>query len=213
MSNPQPGIPYAARVEIYQECGPRQIDRTFPVVLNGFLTEGEWQEFCNELDAKLLVVHHYTLTFLFLVTIGAATASAVSNDPLLFLYFMVPGLVFVMFTSACVQCATAHGLQQICERWTQRSVGRLSFHQRGSLQSQRETPHIEIYILPSLSRGGDYDCKNKYGTSSYQPPTAVVAADSSTQETQQRLQALETLRPILTDQEYQSKRADILAMV
>ena len=140
-----------------------------------------------------------------LVLVAAAMASVLSYYPMeTFVFVLIPGIFVVAMFSACIHCATDHGLQDICETWTHRLQGRLSFHQRGSLHRRRETPFIEIYILPSATSSPQ--C--------YQPPNALVfVPPPSSHVVEQRLQALETLRPLLTDYEYQDKRADIIAMV
>ena len=192
------GVPYnyaVVRVEIHHDgyyfWKQRHVDRTFPDVFlagddNLMTEEGTWQDFCNQVDAKLMVVHHLTRVATALILVTATAVSICFRNPLLFLQIFILGLMMLAWTTACVQsCVTAHGLHEVCARFTKRSQGRLRFEFRGNLhrRSRPEMLYIEIYILqPVLSRTTtDYleEKKKNYHVTTplspppYQPPLAV----------------------------------------
>lgn len=67
-----------ARVEIIRTCCHLEVDRTYPMALDGHLSEPEWDAFCNDIQRKLHFIN---------IAVPLAVVSGLSVFLYLFIFY------------------------------------------------------------------------------------------------------------------------------
>ena len=196
------------RVEIVHICCRLEIDRTFPATLEGRLSPSEWHEFCRDIQ-----MHLDRLSWkgpVAVVTIIGTAALCLFLDLVWTVgdvWLLVP-LLTLAVVLLLLGCPSSRDLTDVCQKWSQRYETKLSFHLRGSFR-YRDPAHIEIYDMTSRGRWTSPSQAPGFGKSGYAPPTLPVEIN----EIGQRLQRLDALKDMITEDEYKAKRAEILNLV
>lgn len=173
-------------------CGGFEIDRTRPAILQNYMSDTVWTKFCDDIDGKFGIISKATNWFLAgfcSVFVFAFIAFAFGGG---YLFSLVGVGVVAMFASCfCLakkqkQFETA--MAEFIDETNRNYQGRVSFH------------------FHNVSAGiGD----------SYQIDVSINAsgASSAPKDTATRLQDLENMKHLLSNQEYEDKRRDILSDV
>uniref|UniRef100_A0A7S3L5X5 Uncharacterized protein n=1 Tax=Amphora coffeiformis TaxID=265554 RepID=A0A7S3L5X5_9STRA len=226
-----------------------KLDRTMPVSLQPYMNPSEWARLAQDMDrATALALRVQTLIPLAMLTWFVISAIVMfssfynadmdSSGPPIGPFVVVPilfavlvgGIVLVSrITADKVQTAT----NNICQRYTQRHAGILSFHIKEDVYMVPSSYHHDHHGHRTASRYSlEIVIANDDGTNAaanhYSPPTvyATVMEDSPYNDVENavvqpsappkkelaadRLAELERIKHLLTPKEYQEKRQSIL---
>jgi hypothetical protein len=207
------------------------IDRTMPAIMVGRMSEHEWRRFCNQVDQLIVPLNKFRR----LLTGGGCfwiLASFIICSLLFALfesfYVIIFPLVIIggVFVLHCyVPCATAKAfgkVRQVCES-TSRNNPEISFHLRNDetdsyievslrqinvVSTVASAPISRVNVAPVNDLEADYPT---FTSSSAQvPPTNESCINMSVE---QRMEKLQHIKHMLTTQEYEEKRKEILAEI
>jgi hypothetical protein len=237
------------------------IDRTFPAIMNGRMSEHEWELFCDQVDQHIVPLNklRYLLmggifavfaAFILVMTIlmNDFDNSSSSNSP--FVFFLIPlGLMIGLVVLSCYVSSVARvaldKVRQVCEA-ASRDNPKVSLHLRddrlvvggyyaGSGSYYRTYHNIyieaslsEINVVPIVTSGQRSrvdvvpitDLEAGYpdsASSCTNIPLAHATHMRSTNESnintsvEQRMEKLHGIKHLLSTQEYEEKRDEILA--
>lgn len=202
-------------------CANAGIDRTKPAVLKPYLNDIEWMQFCNKVNGAIAPIHNsrrcaltlFGLTFVsFFVVIVAGFFADNSPGPILFAIpagMMAVTLLTFLFAAAKGKTVQSN-IQRVCDEISDKKTD-LNFHVRyeghyrhGDIRS-RGTQYIEV------STGG--------ATTTDTSPAGMLAQLEALTKTNNpasaadRLAELDKMKDMLTEEEYNKKRTDILSAV
>jgi uncharacterized membrane protein len=226
------------RVDIIQG----KLDRTLPVSLQLYMNQNEWDNLAHEVDEAMtpvLCIQTFipiamVLWFLISAAIFATSFASSSLDSGLPIgpFVIVPVLfVLLVITIVIVQYGTSDKVQKkmsaICQRFTQRHAGTLSFH-------LKEETYM-LYPHNDYSHGRSHSTSRYYleiliATTTTTTTTAVASVIEATPwptesalpsapieskhlSAAERLAELDEIKHFLSKQEYQDKRRSILDSV
>jgi uncharacterized membrane protein len=224
------------RVDIIQG----KLDRTLPVSLQLYMNQNEWDNLAHEVDEAMtpvLCIQTFipiamVLWFLISAAIFAASFASSSLDSGLPIgpFVIVPVLfVLLVITIVIVQYGTSDKVQKkmsaICQRFTQRHAGMLSFHLKEEtymLYPHNDYSHgrshsasryyLEILIATTTTTTAVASVieATPWPTESALPSAPIESKHLSAAE---RLAELDEIKHFLSKQEYQDKRRSILDSV
>lgn len=174
------------------------IDRTMPAVLRDYMALDDWHDFCDAVEATTRPLHW--LRFLLLPAFASFALSIFfANFKLAIVAWVCFALTIV--TIGCYSMCVSRELSKVCG---QASTPDRSFHVRRG----RRVSFIEISVNPNsrtpLNPQAAFEKNNAYEND---------FGESSSRSTPARLQHLEDIRHLISSQEYDQKRADILDTV
>ena len=202
-----------ARIDITGTFSDVHVDRTKPAILENYMSDMAWNKFCDDIDRSMQSISGsgkiiFGFTIFTFVVFGAAMAlsfSGLLGDSGTYI-FILPALSFpaffvMVFLTMKRQKQMKAEVQQVLED-TSRTQPQLSFHWReeygySSGGNRRYNPYIEV----SISGGA---------VNPYTSQASPFVASSAPKDVATRLQDLEKVKHLLTDQEYEDKRRDIL---
>ena len=215
------------------------IDRTMPAVMSPYMSNYQWVGFCDKIDEAMAPINKlgkltmigFAVTFAVFALVMIITFTSVSTGfddddnfgsggPNVFVFFALPAAAIVL--TGGLSCYTGYKAQQvlleiedICKE-TSAAHPRLSFHVRYDYHYRRNhnnhhssstsTQYIEVSI-----------CQDTTAMSTAVAAEPVVAGVPLVESTTtnlspaERLAELEKVRHILSQEEYDNKRAEILA--
>ena len=217
------------------------LQRSMPAVMDGHFTSHQWTTFCEEIDEALTPVNKaarclriFNLIALaaflgcflsvFAAIGGVMTGGASSNTGF-------PNAVFAAFIAAfsinlvgsCVTISYSNSRRQeaiaemnrVCEETSRLHPG-LSFHSRKDTQlhgsGRRLRARMYYYIEVSVATSTNNSSSVPVALATYTPETFAIAG-SQTKTPAQRMEELETMRQFLSQEEYDRKKAEIVASV
>ena len=237
----------SCRIDFKQGNGTQIIDRTFPGILSGKISDGEWNAFCEQIDKAV-------------EPIGAMTKSMMKNVGILmaasFVGFGITAAIFTMtgdkgfiygpvFFVTCVMTLPFYFFAQQARKMQAEGMkiegevvsiltaetnkrAEVSFHLRkdpystGSGENRTSRVHSYIECSVGTGTGGDASMMEQglvpTATAVVAPPTTSIfsslagssAGAGSGPSTAQRLQDLEGIKALISAEEYNAKKKEIL---
>mmetsp|Transcript_35203 Transcript_35203/g.84089 ORF Transcript_35203/g.84089 Transcript_35203/m.84089 type:complete len:251 (+) Transcript_35203:290-1042(+) len=217
------------------------LQRSMPAVMDGHMTSHQWTTFCDEIDESLKPVNKaarctrvfsfvtlaaFGCVFLFMfASIGRAmTGGVTSNMSSLFISFFVAFAVIIV--GSCVTRSytisrreeTIAEMNRVCEDTSRLHPG-LSFHSRKDTQlygsgrrlRARMYYYLEVSVATSTSNGPSAPISLAYTPETLAVGLAVPGSQNKTPA--QRMEELDTMRQFLSQEEYDRKKAEIVASV
>ena len=201
-----------ARIDITATLSDVHVDRTKPAILENYMSDIAWNKFCDDIDRSMQsfsgngkrLAAFIVFTFIAFGAVVALSFSGLFGDSNTLLY-VVPAVAFptfIVMVSLTMkrQKRMKAEIQQVLED-TSRTQPQLSFHWREEYGWDGGDRRWNSYIEVSISGGAG----NPY-TSQASP----FVASSAPKDVATRLQDLEKVKHLLSDQEYEDKRRDIL---
>ena len=204
------------------------LQRSMPAVMDGHFTSHQWTTFCEEIDEALTPVNKaarcsrifnwiaiaaflgcFLSTFAVIggVMTGAAFIAAFAIN-------IVGSLTTKSYTNSRRQEAIAE-MNRVCEDTSRLHPG-LSFHPRKDTQlhgsGRRLRARMYYYIEVSVATSTSNSSSPPVALATYTPETFAIAG-SQTKTPAQRMEELETMRQFLSQEEYDRKKAEIVASV
>lgn len=169
------------------------IDRTKPACLQEYMSHTVWTKFCDDVDEKFAVQTKWMKWLL--VSFGAIILLAFVAMALGGGYFnvlIVVGVVaFLVLLVVTIRSSkqSMKELETVIDDINKTYQGQVTFHLRSISVGEGVSHHIDVSINESGGAG----------------------ASSETKDVATRLEDLEKVKHLLTDQEYEDKRRDILS--
>ncbi len=221
------------------------IDRKFPGILNGRMSEFEWTSFCDNVDRAIAPIGPLktqlsrgamrggVLMFAFFAVIAVLVTTRVLSDkihmilPPLFIVFMIVPTVlsFRRFKLVAVQLSKIMAdLEAVCQAESDKRSD-VSFHVRAeSYQTSSKRSSTINYIECSVGNAGTGGLSAMEAGlgGAINPPVATPVVGGSSmfeslsgnvstqQNAAQRLADLEGIKALITEEEYDTKRKEIL---
>mmetsp|Transcript_15981 Transcript_15981/g.15378 ORF Transcript_15981/g.15378 Transcript_15981/m.15378 type:complete len:223 (+) Transcript_15981:57-725(+) len=221
----------STRIELngQMKIGQIKIERSFPGILNGQMSESEWTNFCDRVDQTLLPIadvrrkkRKMTLIFILLMVIFFGVfaifitgSGGISFLPFLPVVIIAPFIINVCFMIRMSKKAreTWTQLKQVCEDESNRRSN-VSFHVRDEKIYMGRSAMLLNYIECSVGTGNyGVTAVPEVGSMFDQMMGNQSQATQDSRSVADRLKDLEGLKPILSEEEYARKRKDILAEV
>jgi hypothetical protein len=191
-----------------------------PAIMNGHLSDREWELFCDQVDQHIVPLNKYnclTMGGFFLIFVGSTIFLCTNIDfafaLALCLFF---GHICVLFFASCVTSDAFHKVCQVCEA-TSRDNLRVTLHWR---ENPEDKGGYYPYIEASLSANNDAPMvtsseMSRIDEAGYPNSTSYGAThmSSTKMSLRQRMENLQRIRHMLTTEEYEKKREEILAGV
>ncbi len=263
------------RIEIYGQRGPCDssevtVARAMPAILEGRMTNSQWNRFCDDLDTalkpaakirKAMLISMIVLPIIFIVmtAITFMTFMVMSNS----FIFVIIGAVIMFAGFGILMCVVGKsrnsietGLRKVCDETSARHSG-LSFHVRyeSRLWSSggyvgggggyggngyydngyhdnihvSTTEYIEVYVADAGNNAIIYDnlevpiatatataaqaAPSAPSKASYDPEIALGSGEEQRRSPAERMRELDEMKGLLSDEEYQRKRAEIMSDV
>jgi hypothetical protein len=238
------------------------IDRTMPAIMNGRVSEYEWEHFCEQVDNLIVPLNKLQYLLLagtiavfvaffvvLLLSFSSFSSATVDNDSSptvnMYVFFLIPfGFMMGMLGLSCYVSSKSRRVldqvRQLCEA-TSRNNHKVSLHLRDdrlvvgrgyydSGSNYYRTYH-NIYIEASLSdinvvpmvpttavvASHPEDLEAGHATLNDVPlahATTLASEDGYNKRSeQQRMVRLNRIRHLLTEEEYEKKRNEILANI
>ena len=169
-----------------------EIDRTKPAILQNYMSDTVWTKFCDDIDEKFVGLSKgmsWLLAGFCSVFVFAGIAFAFGGGYL----FSLVGVGFAAMVASLIYVAKKQKqfeteINEVLAETNRNYQGRVSFHYRHVASGYGDSHHIDVSINAS-------------------------GADSAPKDTETRLQDLEKMKHLLSNQEYEDKRRDILSDV
>jgi hypothetical protein len=147
-----------ARIDIcdYEDCCIDRygIDRTMPAIMNGRMSDCEWELFCNQVDQHIVPLNQYPYLlcgFLFAVMIGLTTTALIARDvvlPIVY-FFLVSGLLVLLCYLSHLATDAFRKVSQVCEA-TSRDIPSVSLSFREDRSGNGDSVKYDRYIEVSF---------------------------------------------------------------
>lgn len=219
------------------------IDPTMPAILRvGRVQETEWKVFCDAINEKLKPLNRlrrmsqiatvcFCISFVAVMTIFGVTFTSSMNKSeknYYYLLFIVPLLMILglvgwsVYVSKKTQEAYK-GIRDVCAEASQKQSS-VSYHFRDDVvigafsgTNSSSTTYRNVYIEVSIS-DQPVDQPHSYATGYPSATTAAtpfpyISSNTTGEAPAARLQKLENMKHLLSTQEYEDKRAEILMSV
>ena len=185
----------SATIGINFTCKPfgSFIDRLKPAILGSYMSDSVWDKFCDDVDEKFAVQTKYIkavfLSFGITFVLGFAAYllgggyfnALIAIGVVLFIYFLV---VYIRASNQSMK-----DLETVIDDINKTYQGQVTFHLRTISVGEGVSHHIAVSINESGGAGASSEAKD-------------VAT---------RLEDLEKVKHLISDQEYEDKRRDILS--
>lgn len=204
------------------------IDRTFPAGLNGLMSTNTWNNFCDQVDTaneplnkafKMTMKRPLLFFGVPIVAFAIMLVLAIFVNPLLAvglfggLFVLLAGVAFFTFSSKFkVVLEARKELESVCEN-TSKQYSDISFHVRNERtwngHNRRSTLITYIEVITSNNTGpSDQAFDSTYSAF----PIGVGAASAANgKSAAERLTELETVKDIISTEEYERKKQAILS--
>lgn len=218
----------SARIDLSNGAGwGNAIDRTKPAILNNYMSDYEWEAFCEEIDTAMKPVNKVmmiSMGFFGLVCIAFIVSFimvfARISDPYInsghhpFVIFALPAAIILMcmlvFCYAAVVSTNARGvMQSVCASTSQRQP-RLTFHVRyeRSYSSYHSHHHHGSHTAQYIEVSIDHHHVTIPTGTDTEPD--IVTGTGAVATATDRLTELEKARHLLSPAEYDAKRTEIV---
>lgn len=224
-------------------CGGSGIDRTKPAVLEPYMNNKDWEEFCQKVDVALEPTNLATrisrgtfcatflIFFIVLILSVVRTKTCFDNhsgynsrgpndcgpDSALFVLPVV--MIFVSTAAFCVSAVVAtvvqREIQRICQDASRRQP-QLSFHVRYERHYYRRDRRSSTTQYIEVSMDGNNPPDTTVSTRTVIPmgdAVPIASAVVTDGSPAERLAELEKMKHLITPKEFETKRAEILASV
>jgi len=228
----------SARIDLTHGGGTfgRGIDRAKPSILNPYMQDHEWEAFCDDIDAAMesvakamkcamiffgMTFATFCLVFLITFVVGFLLRSFITGAffvlPVVSMFLAIGSILNAAAKSSkalgdmnriCKEASDRHPSLTFRVRYERYHYG-YSFRTSGRRHPRTQTDH---YIEVSVAEEAVVPTVQAVVLPT-EPISASAVEEGTAQTAQERMNDLESVKHLLSDEEYERKRAEIIASI